>query len=191
MGQPISPRLQQAVEMVKALSPDEQRQLLEIIRQRLIQYQRAELVAEVAEARQAYQQGQVQRGTVADLMKSLESDAQTTVVRTSRGLVIAGTRITLYDILDYLAANWPSDLIRDWFDLSDRQIADVMDYIEKNRVQVEAEYRLILQETEEIRRYWEARNRERFAQIAIQPPKPGQEEIRAKLTAWKARLEPA
>jgi hypothetical protein len=93
--------------------------------------------------------------------------------------------------LDYLAADWPPDLIRDWFDLSDRQIADVMDYIEKNRVQVEAEYRLILQETEEIRRYWEARNRERFAQIAIQPPKPGQEEIRAKLAAWKARLEPA
>jgi uncharacterized protein (DUF433 family) len=191
MSQPVSPRLQQAVEMVKALSPDEQRQLLEIIRQRLIQYQRAELVAEVAEARQAYRQGPVQRGTVADLMKSLESDAQTTVVRTSRGLVIAGTRITLYDILDYLAADWPPDLIRDWFDLSDRQIADVMDYIEKNRVQVEAEYRLILQETEEIRRYWEARNRERFAQIAITPPKPGQEEIRAKLAAWKARLEPA
>ncbi len=191
MGQPVSPRLQQAVEIVKALSPDEQMQLLEIIRQRLIQYQRAELVAEVAEARQAYRQGQVQRGTVADLMKSLESDAQTAVVRTSRGLVIAGTRITLYDILDYLAANWPPDLIRDWFDLSDRQIADVMDYIEKNRVQVEAEYRLILQEAEEIRRYWEARNRERFAQIAIQPPKPGQEEIRAKLAAWKARLEPA
>jgi len=191
MSQPVSPRLQQAVEMVKALSLDEQRQLLEIIRQRLVQYQRAELMAEVAEARQAYQQGQVQRGTVADLMKNPESDTQMTVVRSSRGPVIAGTRITLYDVLDYLAANWPPDLIRDWFDLTDRQIADVMDYIEKNRVQVEAEYRLILQEAEEIRRYWEARNRERFAQIAIQPPKPGQEEIRAKLAAWKARLEPA
>jgi len=188
MSQPVSPRLQQAIEIADALSPDEQRQLIEIVRRRLLQYQRAELVREVAEARQAYQQGQVHHGTVADLMNEL--GFQPTVVRTDRGLSIAGTRITLYDIMDYLAADWPPDLIRDWFDLTDRQIADVMDYIEKNRAQVEAEYRLILQETEEIRRYWEARNRERFAQIA-KPTKPGQEEIRAKLAAWKARLEPA
>jgi len=190
MSAPVSPRLQQAVEMVKALSPDEQRQLLEIIRQRLIQYQRAELVAEVAEARQAYQQGQVQRGTVADLMKSLESDAQTTVVRTSRGLVIAGTRITLYDVMDYLTANWPPELTRDWFNLTDQQMTDVVDYIETHRAEVEAEYQLVLQQAEQVRHYWEARNRERFAQIAAMPPKSGQEEIRARLAAWKARLEP-
>ena len=64
MSQPVSPRLQQAVEMVKALSPDEQRQLLEIIRQRLIRYQRAELAAQAAEARQAYQQSRVYRGAL-------------------------------------------------------------------------------------------------------------------------------
>ena len=33
--------------------------------------------------------------------------SQTTVVRTSRGLSIAGTRITLYDVMDYLTAGWP------------------------------------------------------------------------------------
>ena len=32
---------------------------------------------------------------------------QPTVVRTPGGLFIAGTRITLYDVMDYLAADWP------------------------------------------------------------------------------------
>jgi len=44
---------------------------VEIIRQRLVQRRRAELVAEIAEARQAYQRGEVRRGTVADLMEEL------------------------------------------------------------------------------------------------------------------------
>lgn len=189
MSQPVSPRLQQAIEIVESLSPDEQRRLIEIMRQRLIQYQRAELVAQVAKVRQVYQQGQVHRGAVADLTSELEPHP--TVVRTSRGLSIAGTRITLYDIMDYLTANWPPELIRDWFNLADQQMADVMDYIETHRAEVEAEYQLVLQQAEETRRYWEARNQERLAHIATMPPKPGQEEIRAKLAAWKASLESA
>jgi hypothetical protein len=32
---------------------------------------------------------------------------QSTVVRTSRGLSIAGRRLTLYSIMDYLRAGWP------------------------------------------------------------------------------------
>jgi uncharacterized protein (DUF433 family) len=189
MSQPVSPRLQQAIEIIESLSLDEQWQLIEIVRQRLLQYERAELVRKVAEARQAYQQGQIHRGTVADLMNELES--QPAVVRTDRGLSIAGTRITLYDIMDYLTASWPPDLIRNWFGLTDEQMADVMDYIETHRAEVEAEYQLVLQQAEQVRRYWEARNQERFAQIAAMPSKPGQEEIRARLAAWKAQLESA
>ena len=64
-----------------------------------------------------------------------------------------------------------------------------MDYIEHHRTEVEAEYQLVLRQAEETRRYWEARNRERLAEIAAMPPKPGQEKIRAKLEAWKAKLE--
>jgi hypothetical protein len=45
--------------------------LIEIIRQRLVQHRRIELAADVAEARRAYQQGKVRRGTVADLMEEL------------------------------------------------------------------------------------------------------------------------
>ncbi len=45
--------------------------LMEVIRQRLIQRRLTELVTEVAEARNAYQRGEVCRGIVADLMKDL------------------------------------------------------------------------------------------------------------------------
>jgi len=67
----VVPRFQEVIETVEALSPDDQVLLIEIIRQRLIQYRRAELAAEIAEARNAYQRGDVRRGTVADLMAEI------------------------------------------------------------------------------------------------------------------------
>ena len=110
-----------------------------------------------------------------------------TVVRTSRGLSIAGTRITLYSIMDYVTAGWPPRLIRDRFNLTDRQIADVMTYIAEHRAEVEAEYQQVLQQAAENRHYWEERNRERFAKIAALPPKPEHATVRAKLAAQKAK----
>jgi hypothetical protein len=64
-------RFQEAIETVEALPPDDQALLVEIIRQRLIQHHRRELAADIAEAREAYRRGEVQRGTVADLMAEL------------------------------------------------------------------------------------------------------------------------
>ncbi|HHC24530.1 MAG TPA: DUF433 domain-containing protein, partial [Desulfobacterales bacterium] len=68
------------------------------------------------------------------------NNSQTTIVRDSRGLSIAGTRITLYDVMDYVTENWPPELVQYWLNLTDRQIKDAMDYIENNRAEVEAEY---------------------------------------------------
>lgn len=114
--------------------------------------------------------------------------SQPTVIRTERGLSIAGTRITLYSLLDYLHAGWPPHLIRDEFNLTDHQIAEVMKYIEAHDSEVEAEYQAVLQQAEENRQYWEARNKEHLVRIAALPPKPGQEELRAKLQAAKEKL---
>jgi uncharacterized protein (DUF433 family) len=111
-----------------------------------------------------------------------------TVIRTSRGLSIAGTRITLYSLLDYLHAGWPPHLIRDEFNLTDHQIMEAMQYIETHRDEVEAEYQVVLQQAEENRQYWEAQNKEHLARIAALPPQSGQEELRAKLRAAKAKL---
>jgi uncharacterized protein (DUF433 family) len=113
---------------------------------------------------------------------------QTTVVRTSRGLSVADTRITLYSIMDYLKADWPPKLIQDLFDLTEQQMADVMAYIECHAEEVEAEYQQVLAQAEATRQYWTEYNREHLARVAAMPPKPGQEEIWAKLKAWKAEL---
>lgn len=64
-------RFQEVIETVEALPLDDQTLLIEFIRQRLIQHRRAELIADVEEARKAYQRGDVRRGTVADLMEEL------------------------------------------------------------------------------------------------------------------------
>jgi uncharacterized protein (DUF433 family) len=113
------------------------------------------------------------------------------VVRSSRGLTIAGTRITLYTIMDHLKDEWPPHLIRDWFNLTDEQMQGVLDYIEANQEEVEVEYQQVLKEDAEIEQHWREYNREHLAKIAAMPPKPGQEEIRAKLKAWKKELETA
>jgi uncharacterized protein (DUF433 family) len=116
------------------------------------------------------------------------SNGQPGIIRTERGLTIAGTRITLYDVMDYVIAEYPPKFIRGMLNLTDEQVNAALSYIEANRAEVEAEYQIVLQEAEEIRQYWEERNRERFAQIKALPPKPGQEAIRAKLQAWKEKL---
>jgi uncharacterized protein (DUF433 family) len=111
------------------------------------------------------------------------------IIRTERGLTIDGTRITLYDLMDYVTKDWPPEEIRAWYpQLSDEQFQVAMEYIAAHRDEVEAEYQIVLQQAAENRRYWEERNRERFAQIAALPPKPGSEKLRAKLEEWKARL---
>ena len=47
------------------------------------------------------------------------SDEQTAIIRTERGLSIAGTRITIYDIMDYVTAQYPPKFIRGLFDLTE------------------------------------------------------------------------
>ncbi len=111
-----------------------------------------------------------------------------TVVRTERGLSVAGTRITVYQIIDCIKDDWSPSLIRKWLDISDKQIADVMEYISVYRDEIEAEYQSVLREAEENRKFWEDYNRERFAYIASLPPKPGREAVRLKILAKKAEL---
>ena len=115
-----------------------------------------------------------------------QANGRARVLRTERGLSISGTRITLYDVMDYLVQDWPPKLIRDWLNLSDDQIAVALEYIDANRSEFEAEYRHVLADAEEERRYWKERNRERFAAIARMPPNPEYAEFHAKLAASEA-----
>jgi uncharacterized protein (DUF433 family) len=119
---------------------------------------------------------------------TLASNGQAQIIRTERGLTIAGTRITVYDVMDHLVMGWTSKLILNWLPLTEEQLRAALTYIDANRTEVEAEYETVLQSTKEMREYWEDKNRERLAQIAKLPPKQGQEEIYAKLQAWKTKL---
>ncbi|WP_017655231.1 DUF433 domain-containing protein [Fortiea contorta] len=116
------------------------------------------------------------------------SNGQAAIIRTERGLTIAPTRITLYDVIDYLESGWSPKLIRDWLPLTEGQLEVALSYIETHRDEVETEYQTVLQTAQEIQDYWNQKNRERLAKIAKISPKPGQEEIHAKLQAWKTKL---
>lgn len=64
---------QKVIEVVEALSIDEQAILVDIIHKRLQQQQRNELLQAVAESHQAYVEGNVRSGSVSDLLKELDS----------------------------------------------------------------------------------------------------------------------
>lgn len=119
------------------------------------------------------------------------SHQPTVIIRTERGLTIAGTRITLYDVMDYVMGQYPSKFIQGLFELTDGQISAALAYIESHRSEVDAEYQQVIRETEALRQYYEAQNRERLAQIAQQPPKPGTEAAWEKLRVAKVKRQSA
>jgi hypothetical protein len=63
---------QDLIDAVESLPLDDQSMLVELINKRITEKRRAELVADVHEARRAFKNGEVKRGTVEDLMKDLE-----------------------------------------------------------------------------------------------------------------------
>lgn len=63
---------QQALETVESLSCEEQSMLLEIIKNRLREQKRQELLENIAQSERDYVQGNVCRGSVSDLMKALD-----------------------------------------------------------------------------------------------------------------------
>lgn len=110
------------------------------------------------------------------------------ITRTERGLVIAGTRVTLYQIMDHLRAEWSRNLIRDTYNLTDEQIDDALGYIDAHREAVEAEYKPVLKQAAEIRAYWEERNRDRLILLPPESLTPEKRALWEKLQAWKERI---
>jgi uncharacterized protein (DUF433 family) len=114
--------------------------------------------------------------------------ANPTVVRTSRGLTVEGSRLTIYLLIDHFKAGDSDELVQEWYRLTPQQVADVHRYIDEHRDEVEAEYQEVLRNADEERRYWEERNRERFEEIERLPKTPQQQAIRAKIAELKQRL---
>jgi uncharacterized protein (DUF433 family) len=118
-----------------------------------------------------------------------QSNVKVAIIRTERGLTISGTRITLYDVMDYVKSQYPAKFIQGLFELTDEQISAALSYIEVNRDAVEAEYAqvvreteelqaYVVRETEELQAYYANQNRDRLISTAAKV-KNGNE------TAWK------
>jgi uncharacterized protein (DUF433 family) len=108
------------------------------------------------------------------------------IVRTERGLTIAGTRITIYDVMDYANSQYPAKFISSLLNLTKAQINDALAYIEANRSEVDAEYQIVLQQAEASQQYWAERNKEHIAQTAV-TSKQGKEALWTKLQAQKSQ----
>jgi uncharacterized protein (DUF433 family) len=89
------------------------------------------------------------------------------IIVVGRGPQIEGTRITVFDIVEYHTKGWHRDEIAVLFDLSSQQVEAAIRYIEEHRDEVMADY---------------ARNIERINRS--NPP-----EIQAKLDAGRERLQ--
>jgi uncharacterized protein (DUF433 family) len=108
-----------------------------------------------------------------------------TVIRTSRGLTVGGTRLTIYALMDYFKAGWPPHLVQQAFKLSDRQINDVVAYVDQHQAEVEAEYQQVVAYAAAERAKWEARNRDVLAVLSRGPSDPEKARLRTKLDAQR------
>lgn len=117
-----------------------------------------------------------------------QPNVKVAIIRTERGLTISGTRITLYDVMDYVKAQYPAKFIQGLFELTDEQINAALSYIELNRDAVEAEYAQVVRETEELQIYYANQNRDRLISTAAKV-KTGNEAAWKKLEKMRSHRE--
>jgi uncharacterized protein (DUF433 family) len=117
-----------------------------------------------------------------------QSNKKVVITRTERGLTISGTRITLYDVMDYVKSQYPAKFIQGLFELTDEQINAALSYIEINRDVVEAEYAQVIRETEELQVYYANQNRDRLISTAAKV-KTGNEAAWKKLQKMRSQRE--
>ena len=111
------------------------------------------------------------------------------IVRTGKGLTIAGTRIMLYDVLDHAHQGWPPERVAEWLSLTPEEIDAALAYIAAHRTEVEDEYQRVSEEAREERAYWETRNRDRFARIQPRPLSPERAAIAETIRRYREQQE--
>jgi uncharacterized protein (DUF433 family) len=66
------------------------------------------------------------------------------IIDRGRGPEISGTRITVYDIMDYYTKGWHHATIAATLGLSSAQVLAAIDYIEAHKAKVTTEYQVML-----------------------------------------------
>jgi uncharacterized protein (DUF433 family) len=77
------------------------------------------------------------------------------IVETPRGPSIAGTRITVYSVMDYLKANRSWEHILQFLHVTPEQLDAAIEYIEQHWEEVERDYQSILRRSQELRGHYE------------------------------------
>jgi len=99
------------------------------------------------------------------------------IVELPRGPSIAGTRITVYSVMDYIKANRSKEEIIESMTISLEQLDAVYEYIEQHREEVERDYAEILRRSEELRERYD----KVFWERTPFPPDMPPEELKAAL----------
>ena len=105
------------------------------------------------------------------------------VRRADRGLCLAGRRVTLYLIMDYLKAGWLPHLVRHWLALSEADMHHAVQYIATNRIAFEAEYAEVVQQAQAREQYWRERQHQRHLEMRERHCTPEQAAAWARLKA--------
>ena len=107
------------------------------------------------------------------------------IVETPRGPSLAGTRITVYSVMDLIKANRSKRYIAQMMLLTPEQVDAVFDYVETHRDAVEAQYARILQREAEARTAFKQWRRERMPHLVDLSPEELRQHLIQKLEAKK------
>jgi uncharacterized protein (DUF433 family) len=114
------------------------------------------------------------------------TSANPLIVETPRGPSVAGTRITVYSLMDLIKADWSREQILQVMPLiTAEQLDAVYEYIEQHREEVERDYARILRRSAELREHYEKVYRERSPFPPDMPPEEKRRLMVQKLEAME------
>ncbi len=114
-----------------------------------------------------------------------DTTTEALIVETPRGPSLAGTRITVYSVMDYIKAGRSKYYIEQIMMLTPEQVEAVFAYVERHREAVEAEYERILQREAIARAESEKILRERMPYLYELSPEELRQHLIQKLEARK------
>ena len=78
--------------------------------------------------------------------------AEGIVRRSDRGLCIIGTRIPVFDIMDYLKAGWTREMLLEYVSINEQQLQNALDFIRQGGAELQAAHAEFNRRADEMQR---------------------------------------
>lgn len=91
--------------------------------------------------------------------------AEGIVRRSDRGLCIIGTRIPVFDIMDYLNAGWTREMLLEYVAINEQQLQNALDFIERGGAELRAAHAVFNRKADEMEREWRERHEKHKAEL--------------------------